>query len=161
MAKKQIEKYIAQCNSIYEGTPWYGYPLKSICDTVSASIVFKQPTKDSHCIAQLVAHVTYWRLALSIKLEGNDAFKPSMTSEDNWKNISALKRTGWKKILHNFHDSQARLIAALATQDDTLLKKRYSEKYTYQQLIEGIIQHDLYHAGQIAYLKNVYAKKKK
>jgi hypothetical protein len=35
----------------------------------------------------------------------------------------------------------------------------YSDKATFQHLINGILQDDLYHAGQIAYPKSIYHKK--
>lgn len=160
MATRKISNYLKQFSAIYEGKPWYGRPMKQICDGISGTIAFKQPTKNAHSIAQLLAHIIYWRMPLIKNLEGDHNYVPSMESEENWKSLNKLKRFGWKNILKEFYQSQDRLIAVLSSQNDSLLKSKYSEKYTYQQLIDGILQHDLYHIGQIAYLKSIYLKKK-
>jgi len=68
---------------------------------------------------------------------------------------------GWKSLRSSLDSSQSQLLSLLSKQKDTLLKKKYSEKATYAELINGILQHDLYHTGQIAYLKSIYQLNKK
>ena len=63
--------------------------------------------------------------------------------------------------MNSLAESQAQLLTLLAKQKDSILKKKYSDKATFQDLINGILQHDLYHTGQIAYLKSIYRANKK
>jgi len=56
-------------------------------------------------------------------------------------------------------ESQEKLVTLLKKQDDSMLDQAYSEKATYRDLIEGIFQHDLYHLGQIAYIKSNHSGK--
>jgi uncharacterized damage-inducible protein DinB len=35
-------------------------------------------------------------------------------------------------------------------------KKPYYKAVTYREIITGILQHDIYHLGQIAYVKSIY-----
>ncbi len=83
-----------------------------------------------------------------------------MESEENWKTNELLKKAGWRSLLNSLAESQAQLLTLLAKQKDSILKKKYSEKGTFQDIIHGVLQHDLYHTGQLAYLKNIYHTKK-
>ncbi len=84
-----------------------------------------------------------------------------MKSEDNWKSNDQLKRMGWKALKKNLEESQTHLLSLLAKQKDVILKKKYSDTATFQDLITGILQHDLYHTGQTAYLKSICHNDKK
>jgi uncharacterized damage-inducible protein DinB len=155
----KISGFVTHFGAHYNGKPWYGDSLITILDEVDSTQAFWQPKSSAHCIAQIVAHIIYWRMSLIKKLEGDTTYKPSMQSEDNWKDISSLKKLGWKKLNNELAVSQKKLIDLLSCQKDTLLKRKYSEKATYEGIIHGILQHDIYHIGQIAYLKSLAKSK--
>jgi uncharacterized damage-inducible protein DinB len=59
----------------------------------------------------------------------------------------------WPEGLRMLDESQERLLAVLQQQDDSILNNVVKERnYNYRKLITGVIQHDIYHLGQIAYL---------
>lgn len=154
----RIGQYIDQFNTLYNGQPWYGSSICQILEKVTPVKAFWQPTDGAHSIAQIISHMIYWRHALIKRLDGDLEYKPSMKSEDNWKLNEQLKKEGWTSLKKSLDESQSLLLSLLAKEKDTILKKRYSDKATFADLINGILQHDLYHAGQIAYLKSVYHK---
>jgi uncharacterized damage-inducible protein DinB len=156
----KLNFYIAQFAAMYDGQPWYGDSICQVLKSISPAKSYRQPTQGAHSIAQLVSHMVYWRLALIKRLEGDTDYKPSMKSEDNWKSYVQLKKMGWKNLKKSLEESQTKLLSLLSKQKDNLLKKKYSEKATFFDLINGILQHDLYHTGQIAYLKSIYHQKK-
>lgn len=156
----KLNLYAAQFAAMYNGLPWYGDSICQILENVTPAKAYWQPTRDAHSIAQLVSHMIYWRQTLIKRLDGDMEYKPSMKSEDNWKSNELLKKVGWKSLRKSLDQSQTKLLNLLAKQNDTLLKKKYSEKASFLDLINGILQHDLYHTGQIAYLKSIYRKKK-
>ena len=48
------------------------------------------------------------------------------------------------------------LIALLHTKDDALLSQKLPNRdYNYRFLLNGLMQHNIYHLGQIAFLKNL------
>lgn len=156
----KLSQYAAQFGSMYDGQPWYGDSICRLLEEVTAAKAYWQPTPGAHSIAQLVSHMIYWRNALIKRLEGDLDYKPSMKSVENWKPNEELKRVGWKTLRKSLDESQNKLISLLIKQKDTLLKKKYSEKASFQDLINGLLQHDLYHTGQIAYLKSIYSQRK-
>ncbi len=156
----KLNLYTAQFAAMYDGQPWYGDSICHILESITPAKAYWQPTPNAHSIAQLVSHMIYWRLALIKRLEGDVEYKPSMKSEDNWKSNEQLKKKKWKLLKKSLEESQTKLLSLLSKQKDTLLNKKYSEKATFLDLINGILQHDLYHTGQIAYLKSIYHQKK-
>lgn len=156
---EQIAELTSQVEEYYNQKPWYGNSLLKILEDVSETDAFRQPSKDAHSIAELVSHLIYWRMALIKRLEGNLEYKPSMKSEENWQPLEKLTAEGWAALKGRLNDSQDALVSLLKEEDDTLLEKVYSEKATFRKLIVGVIQHDIYHTGQVAYVKSLLAKK--
>lgn len=153
---KQVTEIANQFATTYEGEPWYGSSISKILSDVTETVALWKPTEDSHSIAQLVWHITYWRQTLIKRLEGDLTYKSSMESEDNWSSHAKIKSVGWKKVVENFQESQRKLVSLLKEQDDSFLEKHYFKKVTYHEIIAGIQQHDIYHLGQIAYIKSIY-----
>ncbi len=80
-----------------------------------------------------------------------------MKSDDNWRANEHLKLLGWKEILNQFKESQNKTVTLLNEEDESFLAKPYFNEVTMHDLIKGIIQHDIYHLGQIAYVKSIYS----
>jgi hypothetical protein len=73
-----------------------------------------------------------------------------MNSPDDWKNNIELEAYGWTNLKEAFYNSRFELIHLLEDRDDAYLETKFLDaEYNFHYLIEGIIQHDLYHLGQI------------
>ena len=73
-----------------------------------------------------------------------------MNSPDDWKDNVELSKFGWTNLKNALYDSRIELIELFVNQDDTYLESKFlGTEYNFHYLIEGIIQHDLYHLGQI------------
>jgi hypothetical protein len=73
-----------------------------------------------------------------------------MNSPDDWKDNTSLREIGWDNLKKFLYESTASLILMLENRDDAFLQTRFQDTdYNFHYLIEGIIQHDLYHLGQI------------
>jgi len=151
----KIQVYISQFANLYNGKPWYGDPLTRLLENISEEAAFKSLYPGKHTIAQILWHMIYWRLSLIKRLEPDPDFKASMQSPDNWRTNDQLKAMGWSGLKSEFDKSQKALLRLLKKQSDGLLKKEFKKGATFNTLIEGIVQHDLYHTGQIGLLKNL------
>lgn len=156
MSNKQIRELIVQFKTLYEGEPWFGTSMWHILEDVTDKVAFNTPTKNAHSIAQITWHMVYWRQSLIKRLAGDTTYKGSMKSDDNWSTETKLKNLGWSAIRELLGTSQKQVVELLEKQTDKLLDEPYSAKASYRDLITGIIQHDIYHLGQIAYLKSIF-----
>ena len=76
--------------------------------------------------------------------------------ENDWRTLDHSDATLWEKGLKLIEDTQMLLVRLLDNQTDELLKQQVPEReYNYRALLHGIIHHDIYHLGQIAYVKKL------
>lgn len=139
--------------STYEGEPWHGSSVKSIINGITPQQANTRVLTECHSIWELVLHITAWRNFAWQKLTGNSSFDISSLEQD-WPPVKQTDMDSWQAALQNLEQSQQSLIQVLKnTDDDKLNEVVPGRNYSFYVLLHGIIQHDLYHAGQIAMLK--------
>jgi uncharacterized damage-inducible protein DinB len=148
LLRKKIE-------GIYSGDPWYGDPFKSILKDIDPAAALKKEKKKAHSIAEILAHIISWREFVLTRLTGNE-FKIEQEETFNWIRIDSNEKTAWKSLLGAMEETQNKILNILEKSDDKLLDMPVRERnYKMEYLIEGIIQHDIYHFGQISLLKKL------
>ena len=74
----------------------------------------------------------------------------------DWRKIDPSKHT-WQKAIHEFKSVNESIITFLQIEEDDLLVKNVDHRtYNVKFLLHGLIQHHIYHAGQIAYIKSLF-----
>ena len=104
------------------------------------------------------------RLAAEKGLAGADWYLPPVSKDTMrellvrryWPAVRDTSDAAWARSLEALKSAHQDLRYAISLLDDSRLKdivpgKRYSVYF----MLHGVIQHDLYHAGQIALLKKV------
>ncbi|MDJ1466219.1 DinB family protein [Cytophagaceae bacterium DM2B3-1] len=149
----QLQSLVQQLKTIYKGEPWYGDSILQKLNAITTKEAYYKVGPEVHCIAEIVAHMTIWRSALIQWLKGNDEYNVKFDSEEEWPPFRDVKGIGWESLKANLKQSQEDIIDLLKDQSDTLLIKRMGPKqYTLQFILEGIVEHDVYHLGQIGLL---------
>ena len=143
---KETEKIIQQLEASFNGVPWYGSSVKEILNEVTPVIAAKKVSEHTHSIVELVLHMIAWRNFVVWKLKGVEF---EMTDELNFP-----KPIEWRMAVSLLEQSQQGLIAAIKSfRERDLSKEVPNRKYDFSHLLYGIIQHDIYHLGQIALLR--------
>jgi uncharacterized damage-inducible protein DinB len=147
----EAELIADQLHRAFYGHAWHGPALLELLKDVNAATASAHPIKDVHSIWELVLHITAWDNAGLIRLsgkicqvKGSKNFPPvSNPTESTWREaVATAKRT---------HDQLVKTVARLA--DDRLQDRVPGKRYNFLHMLHGIVQHELYHAGQIAILK--------
>lgn len=116
---------------------------------LNVDIVNKVPL-GSHSVAQLVQHITNWRVFAIEKLKGNAQYDIELNSTSDWPDRIIDSKSEWQLLLKQLDETQQTIIALLGSKDDDFLKEQVpGRNYSYAFLLEGIVQHDVYHLGQI------------
>ncbi len=146
-----IEDSIIQLEEVFEGTPWYGPSVLKSLKTIPAKLWDGKPENVSHSIAELVYHILDWREFVVQKLKGNEAFSIQMNSEKDWrKNVSIATEAQKTIIIDELTQTQDILLELLETRSDSWMSEFVLGKdYTNEYMIRGLVQHDIYHLGQI------------
>lgn len=146
-----VERLLDQLNRAWGGDAWHGPPLRTLLDGVSERQSAERPLSGVHTIGEIVMHVTVWIDVVTRRLHG-EAFEPASAAED-WPPCEKLSAA-----LTRLEDAHSRLLDTVARMSaDALDNPVPGKPYTAYVMLEGIIQHNLYHAGQIALLKKTLA----
>ena len=134
----------------YAGDAWHGPSVRqTLADLSTARAV--QRLNDSHNVAELVRHMTAWRNFVINRLEGNTSYE--LSEEDNWSTINHLSQPRWEQLRVALDQSQQQLLRLLEDLEEARLYQPVARRsYDYYVLLHGIIQHDVYHTGQIQLL---------
>ena len=146
---------IAQLKDAYEGEPWFGRNVKELLSEVSEQDAFQKPAGE-HSILELVWHIITWREFTITRLQPSLEKSLKYFEQTEWRQLDHSNTTLWKQGLIRLQETQNEIINLLENQEESLLEKVVDErKYNFRKLLHGLIQHDIYHLGQIAYIKKI------
>jgi uncharacterized damage-inducible protein DinB len=156
----EAARIIDQFMRAHDGDPWHGSPVKAILEGVTHEQAARQPPNGAHSIWELVLHMTAWRNEVARRATGEPAATPAA---GDYPSVGDPTAARWKAALAALDASHANLANVVrGMSDDHLLKPTNDPRNrplgtgcTYYELLHGIVQHDAYHAGQIAILKKV------
>jgi uncharacterized damage-inducible protein DinB len=148
-----------QIRRAFDGDAWHGDSLFEILDGVDAKVAAAHPIKNAHSIWELVLHIAAWDGAI-IKRIGGGALE--LHDEQNFPPVKDTSEAAWRKAIEHAKHTHSELVKAVAAFPDSRLQERVPGKtesyHDFFYTFSGIVQHELYHAGQIALLKKVQSR---
>jgi uncharacterized damage-inducible protein DinB len=152
MTTTELSRIAQLSKSTFDGKPWYGRALCKLLAGVTAERAAAHPIAGAHSIWQEVLHCITWRKVATRLLNGEKV--PSVSGKTNWPKPPATSAAAWQQTLDELAQTQVSLEAAIAALTDKRLSEKAPEKsFSLYVLLHGVIQHDAYHAGQIALLR--------
>ena len=149
---KEVQYFITTLQNTLYGEPWYGRSVHSILETVDPTIVYIKPGETEHSLIELLYHMNTWALFTVKRLEKDIVHDDSYFGPIDWRPIDPVEHT-WEKgtaLLTQLHEQ---IVALLQTQNDDFLQEQVDfREYNFRFLLNGLIQHNIYHLGQIAYV---------
>jgi uncharacterized damage-inducible protein DinB len=148
---KETDRIRDQLDRAFTGNAWHGPSVLEVLENVTASQAATRPIAGAHTIWELVLHIRAWENACRRRLEGDRAELPD---EEDWQAFDDTNDEAWQSTLKSLKESHQRLIEAIGKVADARLDEPILEGMpSIYVTLHGAIQHDLYHAGQIAILK--------
>lgn len=148
---QKVTNIPSMLHRVYEMAAWHGPTIKQSLENVDIEKALRR-FEGSHNIAELVHHMTAWRIFTIKKLQGETAF--DITAAFNFIKYDKLTEQTWQGLLDRLNESQQTLLDLVTHMPDEKLWEVVSGRtYNFYELLHGIIQHDIYHAGQIVLLK--------
>jgi hypothetical protein len=147
----QIEFIGDQLQSAYAGEAWHGPSLQELLAGVTAQQALARPIAGAHSIWELTMHIGVWMSAARRRLAGDPA---KLTPQEDWPLIDGGSPDAWRQTLDALENEHDQLRAAVCSLAESSLENQASGKnHSVEFMLHGVIQHNLYHAGQIALLK--------
>ncbi len=148
----EIQRIEDQLRRSHSGVAWVGPCLDEVLAGLTAEDAASHPVLDAHSIWEIVLHLAAWE-NMATRTLGGDVLD-GLPEEEDWPAIEDPTAKQWESTLQRFTHTHGALRAAIRKlTDDRLDDKVSASQYPIYYLLHGIVQHNLYHAGQIALLR--------
>lgn len=145
---RTTERLLEELNRAFGGEAWYGPPLRNLLDGVTESQAREHPIDGAHSIFELVVHIRTWMDVVAHRIAATDEV---LTTVEDWSDVS---NASWKDAIEDLEHAESRLCDAVARiNGDRWDQKVAGKKHTVHVEVTGVLQHNVYHTGQIALLK--------
>jgi len=143
-----------QLRRAFDGEAWHGDALLEILEGVTAAQAAARPIASAHTIWELVLHIAAWDGAALRRLGGAAI---ELGDEENFPPVPDVSDAAWHRATAQLRNTNQDLVAAVVDLPDARLFEmvpgKHGAHYTFYYMLHGVVQHELYHAGQIALLK--------
>lgn len=153
--QNQLAHIILEVKECFDGNPWYGIPVMKKLDSIDWQLVNRRPS-GVRSIAVLVQHIINWRIFVIKKLQGDAEYDIIIDGPNDWSEVQINSELEWEKLKQSLRQSQEDLLTILEGASDGLLEKKVPGKdYQFAPILRSVVQHDLYHLGQIALINTM------
>lgn len=151
----EVERIRDQFRRAFDGEAWHGPSVLQLLDGITAQQAASHPIPGAHSIWELTLHIEAWERACRRRLEGDRA---QLTDAEDWQPIDDTSEAAWESTKQSLIDNHRELLHAISNLDESrlnapIIKDPNTPFSSVYVTLHGGVQHDLYHAGQIAMLK--------
>lgn len=150
-----IDQLINEYTEVFDGRPWYGESIQKSLNSIPYELVNEKRNPQEHSIADICLHMLNWRKFVIEKMKGHEAFDIALNSSADWEEgIFLDSPEAWQKLQDAVKASQLAMITLLRSKPEAWLEQQAAgREYSNLYMLKGIIQHDIYHLGQIRLIK--------
>ena len=148
----ELKRINSQLKRAFEGKAWHGPSVTELLAGVTAEQAAAHPIAGAHSIWELALHIATWERVGRRRIQ--ESIPIDVSDEEDWPAVEDTSEAAWTKTLEELRSNHEALRAAIRELDEARLDEMVpGTQYNIYFLLHGVIQHDLYHAGQIALLK--------
>jgi hypothetical protein len=142
-----------QLRRAFAGDAWHGPPLHELLAGITPEQACARPLSSGHTIWELILHIdVYVRVAFEAT-QGTPMPRLYGTQKD-WFTVTDGSATAWSEATAQLFRDGGQLAATIEEFTDARLDDIVPGRdYNFYRLFHGIVQHSLFHGGQIAMLK--------
>jgi len=145
-------RIVEQLRNAFQGNAWHGPALLKLLADVDSATAAAHSMPETHSIWELVLHIAAWDEAVNRRIVERKALQ--LKGAQNFPPVKDKSLAAWKKAVAHLKKTHSALVKTAAGLSDKQLGERVpGKKYNIRFMLDGVVQHELYHAGQIAILK--------
>jgi uncharacterized damage-inducible protein DinB len=154
----KVAELIEEFGRVYSGDPWHGPAMREVLTGISAADAAVPPLPAAHSIWEIVLHMTAWTAEVTRRLEGA---APAPPHEGDWPSVPVASEATWDAALQGLERAHEDLLRTLEDFPEERLSEIVGNTrdlplgtgVSYETMLRGLVQHHVYHTGQIALLK--------
>ena len=143
-----------QIRRAFEGEAWHGDSVLEILEDIDAKTAAAKPVPNAHSIWEILLHIAAWDGAIIRRAHGKVV---KLSDAENFPAVADHRETAWQAAISKVKSKHEELVKTVAAFPDSRLEEQVPGKtesyYNFYYMFSGIVQHELYHAGQIVLLK--------
>jgi protein-S-isoprenylcysteine O-methyltransferase Ste14 len=144
------ERLAAELRRAWRGEPWHGPAAAVVLSRLTAQQAAHRRARGSHTPWELVLHLTLWA-EVPLRRFDDPTFVPG--DEQDFPTPAATTDAQWRRDVAALGDAVERLAQRVGVMSDAALEAPVGSRgYTYVTMVDGVVQHLAYHAGQVALL---------
>ena len=148
----EVQRIVDQLQRAWDGDAFHGPAVRSILEGVTAPHAFARPIAGGHSIGEIALHIGTWEDVVRRRLGGEVI--DSLPDDQDWPTVREASASGWDATRRWLEECHTRLEATVAALPEARLREPVAARdYDVYVMLHGILQHGLYHAGQMALLK--------
>jgi uncharacterized damage-inducible protein DinB len=149
----EVNRIMDQLSRAFEGEAWHGPAVLEILRETTAQQAAARPLNCAHTVWETALHISAWLRACRRRLEGDRA---QLAESEDWPLVTNSDNEAWQKVIAGMKQALDELRSAITLLDDSRLDQPIIEGMSSVYVtLHGVIQHSLYHAGQMAILKKI------
>ena len=157
----EVQRILDQYDRVMKGAAWHGDAIWPILDGISVEKAALRPIANAHSIWEIVGHMAFWEGVAAKRLAGLRAGReeernfPATPDEEglNFPVAPEATEANWQKTLEQFRASNQAFREALQRLSPARLDELSAAgKRSFYDEAHGLIEHNVYHVGQIALL---------
>ena len=135
------------------GPMWHGDAVHQLLSGVSAADAARRPIPSAHTIWELVLHMTAWANIVQKRLSSKP--QPEPTAAEDWPpHTCGQSIEAWSDALMRLGEAYESLAQKTEVLDMGAINAQVPGRdYTVRVMLMGVVEHGVYHAGQIGLLK--------
>jgi len=154
------ERLYNQLSTALYGHAWYGEPVYNIIDGLSVESAYEKLPGASHSIAEILMHMLSWTEEVISRMQGNVAAEPAGS---DWPDVGEPNEQVLRQMISNFKLVNVELLQMIndlpedkwCTPVNDPRGKYSGYEASYEALVVGLIEHHVYHAGQIVLINKL------
>lgn len=155
---KKLTHLQSRFSTVYNGNPWYGESIITILKNVIPEQASVKLAGTANSPVEILSHILAWRIFLKKRLDGEKRYDVNKESSFRWESYGKTPAEAWNYMLRKLDENQKQVLALFSNMKPEQLNEAVSGRsYSIRDLIEGVIQHDIYHLGQINLIRKHFA----
>ncbi len=154
--RSETSRIADQLRRAFDGGAWHGDSLFEILKGVTAERAAARPVAGAHSIWELMLHIAAWDGAVRRRMTG---VAVKLSAAKNFPPVTNTGEAAWAEALEHVRQVHEELVDAVKKFPEKSLSQQVPGKkgahYNFYYMLQGVVQHELYHAGQIALLKKM------
>lgn len=156
LSRDRLKDLLQLIDESYSAKAWHGPNLRGSIRGLTAGDAARRPAPGRHNVWEIVVHCAYWKYIVRRRILGEKKGSFPLQGSNWFRRPINRSRSAWKHdiaLLDQCHRDMVRAIRTL--NDATLRRSPRGSKVSNTAILRGIASHDVYHAGQIQFVKRL------